>query len=447
MTSTCGRRRPFGRGAPGARRRSGAARRRRRGRAAGTSTGASTSAWVPTSTSMRPAGQLGEQAPPRRPADAARSGGARRTPAAVSHDARLSACCSARISVGAMRAPWTRRSSPRAAAPARRRPSCPMPTSPWRSRAIARPERQIGRDLADGALLGPGQRERDGPARPSRAACRPPASTTPRRGAQPARACSSMPAASTSSSSRASSPARRLAPPPARSGKWTSSRASPDRARNRPTPRSKAGLEPVEGPPRERAPRARRDRRPRGDRSPTIRPEWTGSASSPASKNSVSGFSMRISPRERCVGRSVERGPRAGRAPSRTTDSGCARRRGPLRSRRRPRPRREACPGACATERTPWKRTSTVAGCSHSSAGRRSRTAGGPRSGTEATSRKSPTVRKPSAAEPLGTRGPDSRESARRGSRRCRSGGRGRRRETRRPSSRGRGRSSRPGRT
>ena len=77
---------------------------------------------------------------------------------------------------------------------------------------------------------------------------------------------------------------------------------------------------------------------------PTIRPACTGSASSPASKNSVSGFSIRISPRRRGHGRSVERGPVPVERLDEGRDSGCARRPAPRPSRRRRLPRSRRMP-------------------------------------------------------------------------------------------------------
>ena len=101
-------------------------------------TGDSTRACVPIRASIEPAARAASRcrrgAPRTRPVSSPR-----RTPAPVSQDARLSACCSARISVGAMRAAC----APFLAASRIARPATivlPEPTSPWRSRAMARPE-------------------------------------------------------------------------------------------------------------------------------------------------------------------------------------------------------------------------------------------------------------------------------------------------------------------
>ena len=99
---------------------------------------------------------------------------------------------------------------------------------------------------------------------------------------------------------------------------------------------------------------------------PTIRPACTGSASSAAPKNSVSGFSIRISPRAEATG--VPKSA-AWEPSSAFTKDGyrlCQ------TTRTAPVPSSAAAsmrsmPRRIRTARTPWKRTRIVAGLPHSS--------------------------------------------------------------------------------
>ncbi len=124
------------------------------------STGDSASACVPTSTSIRPAASSSSsrrRAGPRtRPVSSAM-----RTPAAVSQEARLVACCSARISVGAISAPWTPVRGRQHQREARHDRLARSDVALEQARHRA-PGREVGRDLPHRALLRPRERERNG---------------------------------------------------------------------------------------------------------------------------------------------------------------------------------------------------------------------------------------------------------------------------------------------
>ena len=87
-----------------------------------------------------------------------RSAGRRSRPWAASGSARVSKCCRARISVGAIRALWPPPAATSAMA-SMATTVLPEPTSPWTRRLIRSPACEVAADLRQGADLGAGQLE------------------------------------------------------------------------------------------------------------------------------------------------------------------------------------------------------------------------------------------------------------------------------------------------
>ena len=300
----------------------------------------------------------------------------------------------------------------RAAARGRRRPSCPSPTSPWRRRAIARPDSRSDAISRTARFCAAGQRERQGSCARARAARRSPTSTMPRRARRRAR-FSSIPAASTSSSSRASSrraASRRLDD----AGKWTSSSACAELPAGSPAGRVEGRREAVERPAHEGPPQPRTRRRRRGGRSRRSGPN--GPDPPPRRRRRTrSRGSRSASPRaprptgapKRAARDALERLHEGGIAvvPD-DADRAASRRRPTASTRSIPRRMRDgrARPGT-------GRGSSPAAPLERRDGGD---SAAGPRSGTAATRRKSPTVRKPVGRQPLGPRRLRHRESGRR---------------------------------